>query len=177
MATRTVKVALWDYRDANGKRRRAYFGDEVDLPKREIDRGTQQGVFDPAPVPEVQTSAVERALADTRARTPEPVLAGADTLPVPPHDVLGQFSLPEPEPTPVLAPINQSAVGGAQPPILDPATVVEQPEIERPKKAESIEKWRAYVVQATAKTSTPISAERAETMTKAELAAAVPAEE
>lgn len=45
MAKRTLGVATWTYRDKDGKQHRAYFGDEIDLPKHEIDRGEQAGVF------------------------------------------------------------------------------------------------------------------------------------
>lgn len=49
-----IRVAVWEYRNAKGKRRIAYFGDVVALPAAEVERGERQGVFDqPEPVVEV----------------------------------------------------------------------------------------------------------------------------
>lgn len=53
-----VLVATWEYLDADGKRRRAFFGDIVRLTDAEVDRAQAAGVFaaaaaaheDPAPV-------------------------------------------------------------------------------------------------------------------------------
>lgn len=54
MPTRTLGVALWNYRDDDGRRRRALYGQQFDLPEDEIARGERAGVFapEPEPVPE-----------------------------------------------------------------------------------------------------------------------------
>lgn len=177
MAKRVVKAALWEYRDSNGKKHRVFFGDEVDLPESEIKRGDAQGVFNPAPIPPQQSSELERALAGIEPRTPEPVLAGADDLPPPPHDVQSVVQLPDVEPEPVLAEINQSGVGGAQPVIVTPETVLEAPKhepLKRPAKAAHVDVWRAYVVAATAGSAKPITEDQAADMSKEELQAAAP---
>lgn len=46
MASKTITVATWEYRNAEGKRRRAYYGDVVELTAAEVKRGTAAGVFD-----------------------------------------------------------------------------------------------------------------------------------
>jgi hypothetical protein len=48
MATKQIRVALWEYTNAEGKRRKAFFGDIVDLPDDEVERGEKAGVFGPA---------------------------------------------------------------------------------------------------------------------------------
>ncbi|MFC0314490.1 hypothetical protein ACFQNE_02030 [Gordonia phosphorivorans] len=45
MAKRTLGVATWEYRDKDKKRRRAYFGDEIDVSAAEIRRGDAAGVW------------------------------------------------------------------------------------------------------------------------------------
>ncbi|MCV7255679.1 hypothetical protein H7J86_26290 [Mycobacterium hackensackense] len=155
MAKRVVRAALWEYRDAKGQRRRAFFGQEVDLPASEIERGEAQGVFGSAPLP-------DGTVVD---HTPAPVQTGGPA-PVPPHDVTGTVTLPEPEPTPILAPIEQSAVGGAQPEIVKTESVTEPGPVERPKTAQSVEVWRDYVRQVR-----PDLADQVDDMTKDELKA------
>jgi hypothetical protein len=46
MAKKTVRVATWAYLNKQKKRRRAYFGDVLDLSPAEIRRGEAAGVFD-----------------------------------------------------------------------------------------------------------------------------------
>lgn len=46
MATRTLGVALWDYRDHDGRKRRAHYRETFDLPDSEVERGQHAGVFD-----------------------------------------------------------------------------------------------------------------------------------
>jgi hypothetical protein len=54
MAEKEIRVAVWEYHDADGKRRRAWFGQTVDLTEDEIARGEAAGVFDqPEPVGDV----------------------------------------------------------------------------------------------------------------------------
>lgn len=46
MPRNQIRVALWEYRNADGKRRLAYFGDSVDLTPDEYERAEKAGVFD-----------------------------------------------------------------------------------------------------------------------------------
>ncbi|RFZ03859.1 hypothetical protein DSM43518_04574 [Mycobacterium marinum] len=55
MATRTLGVALWNYRDHDGRRRRALYGQQFELPEDEEARGERAGVFAPEPEPSVST--------------------------------------------------------------------------------------------------------------------------
>ncbi|SBS79257.1 conserved hypothetical protein [uncultured Mycobacterium sp.] len=48
MPTRTLGVALWEYRDRNGCRRRAYYRETFELPDSEVERGERASVFEPA---------------------------------------------------------------------------------------------------------------------------------
>lgn len=45
MAKKTVQVATWEYRDGKGRRRRAYYGDVVDLSVAEVKRAKAAGVL------------------------------------------------------------------------------------------------------------------------------------
>lgn len=45
MPQRTLGVALWDYRDHDGRRRRAYYGQTINLTADEITRGERAHVF------------------------------------------------------------------------------------------------------------------------------------
>lgn len=45
MPKRTVGVALWEYRNKDGKRRLGYLGEELDLSTAESKRGDARGVF------------------------------------------------------------------------------------------------------------------------------------
>ena len=47
MPTRTLDVALWNYRDHQGRKRRAHYRDTFDLPAAEAARGEGAGVFAP----------------------------------------------------------------------------------------------------------------------------------
>ncbi|AHJ86292.1 hypothetical protein 32HC_14 [Mycobacterium phage 32HC] len=157
MATRTVKVATWQYRDSKGRRHRAYFGDEIELPKDEIERGDRLGVFTPAPVPAKVSSELEKALAAIRSRTVDPAGAGeSDSLPTK-HDV--QPDAPaeaapadDVEPASDAKPAEQPA--DVEPPASAPADApadVQKPaeELKRPAKAAAHEKWVDYVHRAT----------------------------
>jgi hypothetical protein len=59
MANRTLGVALWEYRDHDGQRHRAYYGETFELPDSEIKRGDRAEVF--APVPNGTPAAPEPA--------------------------------------------------------------------------------------------------------------------
>ncbi|MGW8936177.1 hypothetical protein [Gordonia terrae] len=75
MAKKTIRVATWEYRDKAKKRRRAYYGDVVDLPAAEVKRGEAAGIFgefdavadekpavpEPAPVADPGTPALPAA--------------------------------------------------------------------------------------------------------------------
>jgi len=45
MALMKIKVATWEYLDSEGRRRRAYFDDTVDLTEAEVERAEKAGVF------------------------------------------------------------------------------------------------------------------------------------
>ncbi|AFM16994.1 hypothetical protein Mycch_2211 [Mycolicibacterium chubuense NBB4] len=45
MPTRTLDVALWDYRDQAGRKRRAHYRETFELPDSEVERGERAGVF------------------------------------------------------------------------------------------------------------------------------------
>lgn len=47
MPTRTLDVALWTYRDHDGRKRRAHYRDTIELPDSEVQRGERAGVFAP----------------------------------------------------------------------------------------------------------------------------------
>lgn len=173
MAKRTVKSALFRYRDRDGSRRIARFGDVIEISGAELARAEAAGVFKPEPVPAVQSSAVERALAGVATRIPEPVLVGADELPPPPHDVTADVALPDPEVPAVLEAIEQPGTGGAEPAQVVTEQVVEQrAEMKRPAKSASVPVWEEFV----AAKRPDLTAEQIEAMNKDELQAAVPAE-
>lgn len=82
---KTVTVAIWEYRNAEGRRRRAYRGDVVELTADEVERGERAGVFNqPAagPVNNAPFSApvvakeFAAALRGIEPRTPEPAGGG-----------------------------------------------------------------------------------------------------
>lgn len=50
MPARTLDVALWDYRDHDGRTRRAFYGQTIELPEDEEQRGQRAGVFVPTPM-------------------------------------------------------------------------------------------------------------------------------
>lgn len=45
MAEKTIRVAVWEYLNAEGKRRFAYFGDTVEVPESEIAKGELVAAF------------------------------------------------------------------------------------------------------------------------------------
>ena len=68
MAEKTIRVAVWEYLNAEGKRRLAYFGDTVEIPESEIAKGELVDAFgidsvapddDAEAEPEPATNAVE----------------------------------------------------------------------------------------------------------------------
>lgn len=78
---KTVTVAHWEYRNPDGKRRRAYFGDVVTLTAEEVERGERAGVFDQPPAGPVNrppfsapvfAEQFAAALRGIEPRTPEP---------------------------------------------------------------------------------------------------------
>ncbi|QHB37850.1 hypothetical protein SEA_OPIE_7 [Gordonia phage Opie] len=77
MAKKTIRVATWEYRDKAKKRRRAYYGDVVDLSAAEVKRGEAAGVF----------GAFDE-VADQQPVAPEPALVadpGTSALPAAPE--------------------------------------------------------------------------------------------
>ncbi|KZS70656.1 hypothetical protein A4G26_25440 [Mycobacterium kansasii] len=61
MATRTLGVALWNYRDHDGRRRRALYGQRFELPEDEVIRGERAGVFAPEPKPAAPSAEIPSA--------------------------------------------------------------------------------------------------------------------
>ena len=45
MPSRTLNVALWDYRDDHGRKHRAHYGQTFELPDSEAQRGERASVF------------------------------------------------------------------------------------------------------------------------------------
>lgn len=78
MARNQIRVALWEYRNADGKRRLAYFGDSVDLTPDEYARAEKAGVFDIV-IPEVEELVVETPISETKD-VPRPAKAHAKEL-------------------------------------------------------------------------------------------------
>lgn len=87
MVAKQIRVAVWEYENAEGKRRKGYFGDVVDMPESEVRRGEKAGVFDqpepdeqaipftlptgvagPALVPEAEAGGLDDEPADDEAR-------------------------------------------------------------------------------------------------------------
>lgn len=166
MPTRTVKVATWQYFNAKGQRRRAYFGDEIELPKDEVERGDREGVFTPAPVPARTPSELERALADVQPRFSDPI--GADESDAAPlhHDI--QPVLAELEAEAMAAADEDAEPVSAPAPAEDEAAQDEPPtvELKRPAKAAAHKKWVEYVHKATGRPESELAE-----LTKGELQA------
>lgn len=159
MAKRVVKVAIWEYRNAKGHRRRAYFGQTIELPEDELKRGDREGVFTPAPIPAMVPSELERALAGIVPRISDPAgSAESDTATL--HHDIGAG-------VPVLVDDTAGGDDGADDPVttvIDPSASATKP----PARAASVEVWRKWVAD-----HTDIAAEQIKTMTKDELRAAV----
>lgn len=81
MARNQIRVALWEYLTADGKRRLAYFGDSVELTAAEYERAEKAGVFDQV-TPEVVPVAtpVDAEPAAVAAVVPRPAKAHAKEL-------------------------------------------------------------------------------------------------
>ena len=147
MAKRTIQVRLWRHKTAAGGYRISHFGDEVDLPKSEIERGDREGVFTAAPVPETRSPDVDRALAGITPRVSTPAGAGeSDAAPLN-HDIQPDLAalLGDDEPAEITPAVEPApAPDSAEVPVPVPA---EQPatELKRPAKAASHDKWVEYV--------------------------------
>lgn len=71
MARKKIRVAIWEYRNDDGKRRHAYFGDVVDLSDDEVERGSRAGVFDqPEPPADAAPAEPETPPATTEQKEP-----------------------------------------------------------------------------------------------------------
>lgn len=159
MAKRTIKVAFWRYQDSDGKHRLAWFGDEVDLPKHEVDRGNQAGVFTaPEPSEGVRPTDLEASLMNIEPRVSEPVGATeSDAAPLH-HDVTStREDLPEgvviredgedlpddaqPTGLPALEPLSADQSADTSGPLLAAQ------DVERPKAAATVDVWRAWAKQ------------------------------
>ncbi|OCB56132.1 hypothetical protein A5722_14635 [Mycobacterium vulneris] len=167
MAKRTIRVRHWRHKTTDGGYRISQFGEEVDLPEAEVERGDHEGVFTPAPIPETRSADVDRKLADILSRVPLP--AGSDESDAAPlhHDiqpaldrsvarVLALHDEPavedetETEPAPATGDDDQAPAG--DPDANTDAAQADQPpaaELKRPAKAAAHEKWVDYVATAT----------------------------
>lgn len=163
MAKKTVKVALVEYFDKDG-RHLAYFGDEIDVPKEEADRLEKAGVFDqPDPVPydvpptidATVASEFAKPLKDVQSRTAGPVVADDEVIAKLHHDVLadapagptkaaGPFGFVADEPDTA-----GSAVAVAEDPAAEPRelSASEAAEQARPKSAATVDVWRQWAVE------------------------------
>jgi hypothetical protein len=79
--TRTLDVALWEYRDDSGRKRRAYYRQTFDLSEAEVARGERAGVFalSPRAVDLPAKSSTNRELIDwlvTNAGAPRAEIKG-----------------------------------------------------------------------------------------------------
>lgn len=156
MAKRTIRVRIWRHKTTDGGYRISHFGDEVDLPKAEVERGDREGVFTPAPIPETRSADVDRKLADIEPRVADPAgAADSDAAPLH-HDIQPTLddveSSIEEETDPVPDTGDDDQVPAGDP---DASTDVAQPdqppaaELKRPAKAAAHEKWVEYVAAAT----------------------------
>ena len=64
-----IRVATWVYRDEDDKRRRAYFGDVVELSEIEHARAERAGVFEAAPLVTADEPAIDEGGVDEDALT------------------------------------------------------------------------------------------------------------
>ena len=159
MAKRTVLVAVWEYRNAKGKRRLAYFGDTVDLTKEAIELGEAVDAFgvesveDPDDLDEDPDSDPDKdadADADADADVKRDESDGDDEG--------SAYTEPVAEPAaPVAASISE--------PVTPPVVVAAAPE--RPKNVATKPVWEAYAIER--------GVEGAKSMSKDELVAAIDA--
>ena len=163
MAKRIVKVSLWRYRDADGNRRIARFGDEVSLSKSEAERGDAQNGFTPAPVPPVQSNALERALTGITQRTPEPPEPEGEAALH--HDVTTPAEPAEPD----AAEQAPTSTPAAEPTEAASAAPEPEPLPERPANAATVDVWREYVAKLRPDLAAEVGA-----MSKDDLKAVVP---
>lgn len=84
---RTIRVGQWRHKTVDGGYRFSRFGDEVELPADEIERGELAGVFTAAPIPAVRSAEVDRALADIVSQIPIPVGADGSDAATLHHDI------------------------------------------------------------------------------------------
>lgn len=196
MAKRTIQVKFWRHRNTAGKIRIGWHGEEVDLPKDEIARGEEAGVFKSTPVSATISQELLDQMSDVTShiRLPDGHEASDDASQgaVLHHDT-DQLTPPELAATGVVVRADgQDMPADAQPiapPIItepigpdpaatltttDPASISTQPSsnVERPARAATKAVWVDYVVAATAsKGDEAITREQAEGMSKDDLQA------
>lgn len=158
MAKRTIRVRIWRHKTTDGGYQISHFGDEVDLPKAEVERGDREGVFTPAPIPETRSADVERALAGIEPRVSSPDGADESDAATLHHDIQPTLddaaADAETEQSPATGDADDQAPAGdpdanadaAQDDSSDQAPAVE---LKRPAKAAAHEKWVEYVAAAT----------------------------
>lgn len=151
-----VRVAVWEYRDAEDRRRRAYFGDTVELSEDEYARAERAGVFAAAAPPE-PVGTVVNGLIDIVE--PGEDQAHEDQAPAEPEVIVGEGGggaggfMPGTDPS---APTVVFTDGSPEQP-------AEPAEVEPPKRAALKEQWVTYAVHR------GMPQEEAEAMTRAEL--------
>lgn len=69
---RTIRVGQWRHKTVDGRYRISRFGDEVELPADEVERGDRQGVFTPTAPTSTRSPEVDRALASVVTRLADP---------------------------------------------------------------------------------------------------------
>lgn len=165
MAKRTIRVRIWRHKTTEGGYRISHFGDEVDLPKAEVERGDREGVFNPAPIPETRSADVDRKLADINPRVADP--AGSDESDAAPlhHDIQPtlddvESSIEEETETEQPDTGNDDQAPAGDPDANTDAAQPDQPpaaELKRPAKAAAHEKWVEYVAAATGRPTDELS--------------------
>lgn len=83
MAEKTIRVAVWEYLNAEGRRRLAYFGDTVEIPESEIAKGELVDAFgiDSVEPDDVQEAEPEPATTPVEVEPPAPAPSTAGDRP------------------------------------------------------------------------------------------------
>jgi hypothetical protein len=68
MTVLTLGVALWEYRNADGRKHRAYYGQQLDVTDAELERGERANVF----AAQTEEGVSTKRTPPMTARTPSP---------------------------------------------------------------------------------------------------------
>lgn len=159
---RTIRVGQWRHKTVDGGYRISRFGDEVELPADEIERGDRQGVFTPTVPTATRSAEVDRTLADIASLIADPAGADDSDAATLHHDItnrdqqigldaMADFLAKDPaDPAPTADDTLTPATGdpdgtaaAAQAPQDGDNAASEPPK--RPAKAASVAVWRAYI--------------------------------